>query len=200
MDVDEKIYFTRKKIMQRILPITLKPELSIDNFINSDNQQLTKNLSSIQNNSNKNIYIYGNKSAGKTHILQSFTNFYLNKGLNAIYFNLNNDLTDFITILMGAEIIFLDNIEQSSTKNQQLIFDIYNHSNNFNIITSGSQNPQNLDIFIDLKTRISQSLSFKLNALNDDDKIKALTLRAKNKNIQIDSNIFKYLQKNYSRI
>jgi DnaA regulatory inactivator Hda len=188
--------------MQLTLPVALNPQLTFDNFVIANNQNL---LDEIFKRGEKNcevLYVYG-ENYGKTHLLQAFANKLLEEK-NIIYFDLANEslenLKNLLEIILNADVVLLDNLEQANKEIQKIIFDIYNNSkNNFNLIITGDKNIKNQDIFIDLKTRISQSFNVELQGLSDDEQILALKLRAENKNIKIVDDVFKYLQKNYSR-
>jgi DnaA family protein len=191
--------FKSLKTMQLTLPVALNPQLTFDNFVIADNKNLIDEVLKRNEKLEPVLYIYG-ENYGKTHLLQAFANKFL-EVKNIIYFDLANEsLENLLEIILGADVVLLDNLELANKENQKIIFDIYNNSkNNFNLIITGAKNIKNQDIFIDLKTRISQSFNLEIQGLNDDEKILALKLRAENKNIKIAGDVFKYLQKNYSR-
>lgn len=184
--------------MQLPLPVGINPQLLFDNFIVGKNTYLIQNILLREKKLCEVLYIYG-QSYGKTHLLQALANKLQNEDI--IYFDLkHNNISDFAEVVAHAKIIVLDNLEATDINNQKTIFDLYNNSiNNFNLIITGKTNIKHQDILVDLQTRISQSLNIEIQALSDSEQIQALTLRAKNKNMNIAEDIFKYLQKNYSR-
>ena len=188
--------------MQRILPVSISPELSITNFVANRNEKLLEKINLMATNILPVLYIYGASGSGKTHLLQAFTNLFLQKNLSVVYFNFKekSSLESLFDFILEADIVMIDNVEYATDFEQKLLFDIYNHSiNTFNLIITSDSQPVNLTLFPDLKTRLQQALSVKLSELDDKLKIKALNIKAQNKNIAIDDDIFIYLQKNYSR-
>lgn len=187
--------------MQLSLNLEINPKLNIDNFvINSDNLELIRNLNTLLKTPNI-LYIYGAQNSGKTHILQAYTLFALNQKYKAFYLDLTQQISENIVgLLLQSDIVFLDNLHIASNENQQLTFDLYNNSaNNFSLVITGNDNINNLDILLDLKTRIQKSINKRIIELNNKDKILALKLRLNNKNLKIDDSVLQYLYKNYSR-
>ncbi len=188
--------------MQLILPFVINPQLSFDNFIIGNNTIIVQQLNMVLTKPCASLYIFGVKNSGKTHILQAYTLLSLQLKLSVFYLDLQQVVNNEINkLLLSSDIIYLDNLDKACIKNQQLVFDLYNFSKNnkLNLVISSANNIADLDIFIDLKTRLQQSLVMQILTLNDSDKILALIMRAKNKKISIDSHIFHYLIKNYSR-
>lgn len=188
--------------MQGILPVSICPELSISNFVVGKNEKLLEYINLMATDILPVLYIYGTNGSGKTHLLQAFTNLFLQKNLSVVYFNFKekNSLESLVDFILEADIVLIDNIENAKDFEQKLLFDIYNHSiDNFNLIIVGNTQPINLLLFPDLKTRLQQVLNIKLFELSDELNIKALNIKAQNKNIDIADDVFTYLQKNYSR-
>ena len=98
--------------------------------------------------------------------------------------------------------ISIDNINFINNTNQDLFFDFYNRarqSKNITIVVSGNCLPSNLNIMKDMKTRLSLAVVFKLDILDDDSTMVVLNNQMSERNLTIDSKVYKYLFKNYSR-
>ncbi|MBT6142582.1 MAG: DnaA regulatory inactivator Hda, partial [Gammaproteobacteria bacterium] len=107
-------------------------------------------------------------------------------------------LFDFIGQL---SFISFDNVDLISSDNQETFFDLYNRARQAGVIVlvSGSSLPSDLTVMKDLKTRLSLAAVYKLEELNDDSTMDVLNKQMSDRNLTIDSKIYEYLFKNYSR-
>jgi len=183
------------------LPISLDSKMLLDNFIaNSELVNLIHQL--FQDKKASEIYVYGLTGQGKTHVLQGVVLKALANDKNAIYIDCIDSfpehLLDFIDQL---SFISLDNIDLISKENQEIFFDLYNRARQAGVVilVSGSSLPADLTVMKDLKTRLSLAAVYKLEALNDELTMEVLNKQMNDRNLTIDSKIYEYLFKNYSR-
>ena len=183
------------------LPISLDSKMLLDNFIaNSELVNLIHQL--FQDKKASEIYVYGLTGQGKTHVLQGVVIKALASDKNAIYIDCIDSfpehLLDFIDQL---SFISLDNVDLISKENQEIFFDLYNRARQAGVVilVSGSSLPADLTVMKDLKTRLSLAAVYKLEALNDELTMDVLNKQMNDKNLTIDSKIYEYLFKNYSR-
>ena len=184
------------------LPISLNSKMLLDNFIG--NSELINYINSLSyNNEASEIYVYGEEGLGKTHLLQGAVISTLNDGENAIYIDCNDSFPEHILDSVDEfKLISIDNINFINNTNQDLFFDFYNRarqSKNITIVVSGNCLPSNLNIMKDMKTRLSLAVVFKLDILDDDSTMVVLNNQMSERNLTIDSKVYKYLFKNYSR-
>ena len=183
------------------LPISLDSKKLLDNFIaNSELLNLIHQL--FQDKKASEIYVYGLTGQGKTHVLQGLVLKALASDKNAIYIDCIDSfpehLLDFIDQL---SFISLDNVDLISKENQEIFFDLYNRARQAGVVilVSGSSLPADLTVMKDLKTRLSLAAVYKLEALNDELTMDVLNKQMNDRNLTIDSKIYEYLFKNYSR-
>jgi len=183
------------------LPISLDSKMLLDNFIaNSELVNLIHQL--FQDKKASEIYVYGLTGQGKTHVLQGVVLKALASDKNAIYIDCIDSfpehLLDFIDQL---SFISLDNVDLISKENQEIFFDLYNRARQAGVVilVSGSSLPADLTVMKDLKTRLSLAAVYKLEALNDELTMDVLNKQMNDRNLTIDSKIYEYLFKNYSR-
>ena len=183
------------------LPISLDSKMLLDNFIS--NSELINFIHQLfQDKKASEIYVYGLTGQGKTHVLQGVVLKALASDKNAIYIDCIDSfpehLLDFIDKL---SFISLDNVDLISKENQEIFFDLYNRARQAGVVilVSGSSLPADLTVMKDLKTRLSLAAVFKLEALNDELTMDVLNKQMNDKNLTIDSKIYEYLFKNYSR-
>jgi len=183
------------------LPISLDSKMLLDNFIaNSELVNLIHQL--FQDKKASEIYVYGLTGQGKTHVLQGVVLKALARDKNAIYIDCIDSfpehLLDFINQL---SFISLDNVDLISKESQEIFFDLYNRARQAGVVilVSGSSLPADLTVMKDLKTRLSLAAVYKLEALNDELTMDVLNKQMNDRNLTIDSKIYEYLFKNYSR-
>jgi len=183
------------------LPISLDSKMLLDNFIaNSELVNLIHQL--FQDKKASEIYVYGLTGQGKTHVLQGVILKALASDKNAIYIDCIDSfpehLLDFIDQL---SFISFDNVDLISKENQEIFFDLYNRARQAGVVilVSGSSLPADLTVMKDLKTRLSLAAVYKLEALNDELTMEVLNKQMNDRNLTIDSKIYEYLFKNYSR-
>jgi DnaA family protein len=183
------------------LPISLDSKMLLDNFIaNSELVNLINQL--FLDKKASEIYVYGLSGQGKTHVLQGVVLKALENDKNAIYIDCTDPfpehLFDFINQL---SFISFDNVDLISNENQETFFDLYNRARQAGVVilVSGSGLPADLNVMKDLKTRLSLAAVYKLEELNDELTIDVLNKQMNDRNLTIDSKIYEYLFKNYSR-
>ena len=189
--------------MQLSLPFKLNAKMLWQDFVGEKNQQIIKFLSGLFNQSDSVItYIYGEKSTGKTHLLQGCAFEALDKSLSVMYLDFSEKMPD--GILDGLENhdwVCIDNVDRLNDSEQQALFDLYNRSLNSSVklLISGNNLPNQLNLLKDLKTRLSLSTVFALEVLSDHQKKQIIQQQTMNKNLTIEHKIIDYLLKYYSR-
>ena len=183
------------------LPISLDSKMLLDNFI--ANNELVNLINQLfLDKKASEIYVYGLSGQGKTHVLQGVVLKALENDNNAIYIDCTDPfpehLFDFINQL---SFISFDNVDLISNENQETFFDLYNRARQAGVVilVSGSGLPADLNVMKDLKTRLSLAAVYKLEELNDELTIDVLNKQMNDRNLTIDSKIYEYLFKNYSR-
>jgi len=195
---------------QLTLDIALKDSFTFDNFIAAENQLLVDLLKN-ENNSEKQVYIWGAHNTGKTHLLQALCQFHSNAHLKSdmklSYLPLKQ-LIDFSPeIFQGQEamdICCIDDVQLLQNKSdwQEALFDLINRTraSETSLIISASQPPAEINIELkDLVSRLQWGPVFKLNALGDTEKYQALQQRANNRGFDLDDNVAMYLLNNCNR-
>ncbi|BAS67402.1 DnaA regulatory inactivator Hda [Bathymodiolus septemdierum thioautotrophic gill symbiont] len=185
------------------LPVLLNAKMQLSNFIGDKNKQILTFIETLflDNNSNV-VMISGSKSTGKTHLLQACTFAAMNKQLNAIYIDIKEELPEgFIVNLSDIDWVCIDNIDVADSVQQQQLFDLYNQikQTQVKLIVSAKNLPNQLNLLKDLKTRLSLAMNFTLEVLSDEQKTVILQGKVTDKNIRIDTKIYTYLFKHYSR-
>jgi len=188
---------------QLALPVLLNAKMRLSNFVGDKNSQILTHINTLFVDGNSSVVVVsGDKSTGKTHLLQGCAFAAMDKQFNTIYIDIKEDLPkSFITDLSTADWVCIDNIDIANEIQQQELFDLYNQIKytQTKLIVSAKNLPNELNILKDLKTRLSLAVNFTLERLTDEQKIVILQSKMADKNIRIDEKIYAYLFKHYSR-
>ena len=185
------------------LPFSINASFILDDFFGEKNQELVANiLTLIKGKASANIFVYGDKGFGKSHLLQGVIIEGLKQDQKSVYLDLNDDVSSDIFELIGDfQIIALDNVDQCNQDNEKYIFDLINklHSTNQMIIFSSRLKPEGLSVFNDLKTRLSLASIYSLNRLDDHEIQHVIRRKLINKSLKVDQRVIDYLIKNQTR-
>ena len=185
------------------LPFSINASFVLDDFSGEKNQELVANiLNLIKGKATANIFVYGDKGFGKSHLLQGVIIEGLKQDQKSVYLDLNDDIsTDIFELISDFQIIALDNVDQCNQDNEKYIFDLINklHSTNQMIVFSSRVKPEGLSVFIDLKTRLSLASIYSLNRLDDDEIQHVIKRKLNNKSLKVDQRVIDYLIKNQTR-
>ena len=183
------------------LPISLDSKMLLDNFI-ANNELVNLIHQLFQDKKASEIYVYGLTGQGKTHILQGVVLKALALDKNAIYIDCIDSFPEHLFDFIGQlNFISFDNVDLIINENQEIFFDLYNRARQAGVVilVSGASLPADLNVMKDLKTRLSLAAVYKLKELNDELTMDVLNKQMNDKNLTIDSKIYEYLFKNYSR-
>lgn len=143
------------------------------------------------------IYLWGDKGVGCSHLLQAACLSFQQATKQAIYLPLNELITHPLAILENMEsydLVCLDDLQVIEGNNQwqEAIFHLFNRlrDSNKRLLIAANNAPTGLPIELtDLVSRLSQSLIFQLHSLSDEDKLRALQLRASRRGIQLTEEV-----------
>ena len=183
------------------LPISLDSKMLLDNFL--ENKQLRDFIEQLYvDKTSAEIYVYGAPGHGKTHLLQGATLRSLSNQQNAMYIDCHNSLPGHVLeSIEQLNWISIDNIDTINDNDQNLFFDLYNRAKQATVtmLISGSDLPSQLSVMKDLKTRLGLAAIFQLQPLNDELTMLVLNNQMIDRNLSIDSKVYEYLFKYYSR-
>lgn len=179
-----------------------------ENFYPGHNLEAVNQLKScVTGNGDQQIWLWGAKGLGKSHLLQACCNLAQQLSKKVFYYSFSTPNVASVELLNDLEvyeIVCFDDLENiCSNKEWELgFFNFYNRQRDLNhkMIFSSRYSPQQLNIDLpDLKTRLNWGLSIKLHELSDDESIKAFTYRANQMGFEIDDKIGRFLLSHYAR-
>ncbi len=103
------------------LPISLDSKMLLSNFSVKQNQALLTFIDTLfSQNGSSVMFVYGDRSSGKTHLLQGCIFKALEQNLKAVYIDIKQALpSDFLNTLSDYDWVCVDNIDQLSVIQQQ---------------------------------------------------------------------------------
>ena len=185
------------------LPFALNDKMLLTNLVGEQNQALLNLIDKLLSGQDFGVIcVVGEHALGKTHLLQASVMAAMDKGYSALYLDLAQALPPgFLQNLDDYNWMAIDNIDVADAEQQQALFDLYNRSKNAQktLLVSAKQLPNQLDLLIDLKTRLSQALVFQLEVLSDEQKLQVLETKLGHKGLRVETKVLTYLLKHYSR-
>ena len=183
------------------LPISLNASMLLESFV--ANKELLRLINQLfLNEKSSEVYIYGASGQGKTHVLQGAVLKALEIDKHAVYIDCSDPFPDYILDFVDQiDFISFDNVHLISSESQEVFFDLYNRARQAQIfiLVSGNTLPSDLEVMKDLKTRLSLAVVYKLEELNDELTMRVIDSQMSQRNLSVNSNVYEYLFKNYSR-
>ena len=171
---------------QLLLDFDRAPAPTFANFVTGGNAELAHALEAAAGGAfpERVVYVWGEKGAGKTHLLEAF----VNSAKGAAY-GTAKELRD--EHLRG--VLAVDDIEQLPEDRQVALFNAFNeHAFDF-LLVAASASPRDVPIRRDLATRLATGLTYRVLALTDAEKGAALAAHAKSRGFAIPEDVTSYL-------
>ena len=181
------------------LQIRLNDNATFDNFFIADNAQAVSLLQSDE----PFIYLWSASAAGKTHLLQAVCH----QHPHAIYLPLMESKHWSPDIFEGLEqyaVVCLDDVQAIAGARvwETGLFNLFNRVREIKgrLLVTANCSPASLPIQLaDLASRLSWGVSLRLNELSDEQKVKALSMRAQARGFNMTEEAASYLLKHCPR-
>lgn len=197
------------KATQLALEFGLQDDATFANYYQKHNTMACSAIIDMVYNTNEQfIYLWGTAGVGKTHLLQAACHLASKQGISSIYLPVENLITNFtIDCLNGLEninLVCLDNIQliAKQSKLEEMVFYFFNaiKAAKNKLLIAAKQPPIQLNLGLaDLQSRLSWGLVYQLHALEDEDKLLVLQLRAKARGLDLDEVVARFLLRRCSR-
>ncbi|XKM14646.1 DnaA inactivator Hda [Orbaceae bacterium ac157xtp] len=194
---------------QLTLPISLPDSETFASFYTGDNLLLVNYLKEILNKSGfYSLYYWSKVSAGRTHLLYAACYELSLSNKPICYIPLNQYKIFTPEILLGLEqydLVCLDDVDKIVGNKiwEEAIFDLFNRlmeNNKTKLLITGNASPKQLNFTLpDLASRLEWGQVYQLKELNDDEKLKALQLRASLKGFDLPTEVGHFLLKRVDR-
>jgi len=196
---------------QLALNVSLKEGLRFESFfaeVNSENAETLKILNKfVETLEQQQNIIWGEIHSGKTHLLQACCAEATNNNHSVSYLPLKTLSIYGAEILAGmanASLVVVDDVDNIIGDEvwETAVFNLINQTrdNNQRLLLSSTNNPRLLDCKLpDLASRLIWGGSYQLQVLSDEDKPKALKIRAKQRGFDLNDRVLEYLFRHYPR-
>lgn len=147
------------------------------------------------------IYLWGRPGVGRSHLLQAACLRMEERGERAVYLPLG-EVADYppeiLDNLEQSELVCLDELEAvvGDAAWEAALFHLFNRlrDGGRRLLLAASQAPRELGVQLpDLQSRLSLALVFQLQALSDEDKLRALQLRASRRGLNLPDDVGRFI-------
>lgn len=153
------------------------------------------------------IWLWGRPGVGRSHLLQAACLEAEERGSRSLYLPMADCLAHGPTVLDGVEscdLIAVDDIEQvvGSAEWEEALFHAFNRLRDAGkrLLISANTAPREQAIGLpDLQSRFNLALVFHLHELDDDDKLRALQLRASRRGLYLSDEVGRFLMQRLTR-
>lgn len=191
-------------MIKQQLPLGFKtrPQVNFNSFITGLNSEPVAALQASATGQGEPFsFIWGARGCGKSHLLQATVAETDSSGQSAVYLPMDELLPLSPELLQGFEqlsLICLDEIQLAagSADWEEALFHLFNRlrENNCCLIVSADQPPGMLNLHLaDLKSRLTWGPCYQLQALNDLDRLRALTEAAARRSMSLSDDTARYL-------
>ncbi len=187
--------------MQLSLGVNLQDDLNFDNFLSGQNSAVLaqlKGLFSSKDDVFSFIYLWGREDSGKTHLLKAtcYQAEVLTK--SHCYLNLADETDVSVLTNISSEVVCIDNLQAVAGNSlwEEGLFHLFNRIREQQglLVFSALSGPNHLGIVLpDLVSRLSWGLTYALHLLQDDEKLLAFKLRARQRGMDVPDEVIRYL-------
>ena len=187
---------------QLALPLKLQDHAVFDSFLATGNDELVRFLLDITNSKRgPGCFVWGPAASGKTHLLQAVCE---RAGDQSVYLPLDelhqvgDAGTELLTGLAGRQFVCLDDLQAVIGQSdwERALFKLWNEvvDNDGVLIVSSNAPPKSSNIGLpDLESRLSRLPVFHSRELDENDRKKALKLRAQFRGLELPDDTAAYL-------
>ncbi len=198
--------------LQLILNVRLRSSATFSTFYKGPNAEVVNTLKSLAQDAGNvgseiQMYVWGNRATGKSHLLQALCHEFAGKDRSSVYLPLKTLVSHgpaMLNDLHGLALICVDDVDTviGQSEWELGLFRLVNASRDADcvLVFSSQQNPNYLETRLaDLPSRLMWGPVYKLRPLDDEGKLNVLQAHAKQRGIKLSYNVSRYLLNNYPR-
>ena len=194
---------------QLALGLNLPDNALLETYYPGENGQVLNHIKRMaQGRGDPFLYLWGPLGSGCSHLLQGACHFASELGRSAMYLPLaqiHNREPSLLHSLERLDLICLDDIQVIAGNSvwEEALFHLYNRIRDgarTHCVIAGQQSPKNSGITLaDLQSRLAWGVTYQLHSLADEDKLKALHLRAKMRGLDLPFDVGHYILRRAAR-
>jgi len=190
---------------QLVLPLRLADHAVFESFLASGNETLVATLADIGDGDDSHgCWLWGARATGKTHLLQAVCD---RAGDRSVYVPLKMFVAAGPGILDGLasrELVCIDDVDSAAGDAawEEALFDLCNQviDANGQLVGTASSAPREAAFELDdLRSRLSRLPVFHVQTLDDEQRVRALQLRARHRGFELPGETAGYLLKRSKR-
>lgn len=147
------------------------------------------------------IYLWGGEGVGRSHLLQAACLRFEQRGEQTVYLPLAEVVEygpELLDNLEQCELVCLDDLDALAGRGEweEALFHLFNRlrDSGRRLLLAASASPRELPVRLaDLQSRLSLALVFQLHALSDEDKLRALQLRASRRGLHLSDEVGRFI-------
>lgn len=191
-------------LQQLPLGLALKDDCTLETYYPGANDLALWQIKQMaQGKGEQFAYVWGREGVGRTHLLQGACHYVSRFLKTAFYFSLANPSSISLKILEGLEridLVCIDDIEAIAGMSEweEALFHLFNRIRNANhrLLIAANCPPKALKIKLsDLNSRLMWGSIYQLHPLDDEQLIAALQLRAKQRGLELNTEVGAFLIK-----
>lgn len=147
------------------------------------------------------IYLWGGEGVGRSHLLQAACLRFEQRGESAVYLPLA-EVVEYGPALLDnleqCELVCLDDLDAVAGRSdwEEALFHLFNRlrDSGRRLLLAASTSPRELPVQLaDLQSRLTLALVFQLQSLSDEDKLRALQLRASRRGLHLSDDVGRFI-------
>jgi DnaA family protein len=193
---------------QLTLSVSLRDEATFSNYFTQENAFAVQALQTLaQGKGESSVYLWGKTGTGRSHLLQAVCHQAQSDNLAASYLPLSEHVFLDPAMCEGLEamdVICVDDIDAIARLAdwEEALFHLFNRvrAAQKHIVFAATAALQDNPIKLpDLRSRLAWGLTYQLKPLSDEEKLAALNLRARNRGMNIPTEVSQFLFSRFSR-
>lgn len=193
--------------VQLLLPVALPDGASFANFVADRNPEAAQTLQGLVHGDEHFVYLWGAAGTGKTHLLHASCQHASEQHTTAAYLPLAEADTMSPAMLESLEhldVVCIDDIQAIAGRSEWEtgLLHLYNRirDSGAQLRMTGNAAPAELGLALpDLGSRLGWGLVFQLHPLDDENKLRALQLRARSRGMDLPDEVGRYLLHHWPR-
>ena len=189
------------------LPLMPRRDSRFEDFVSGPNQAVVEALKHVPDEPGSHIFLYGGEGSGKTHLLNALCHETRERQGRAFYLALKRLPKNAIASLQGLEtldLVCVDDLHVIAGDEawEEALFHCFNRIREANgrLLISSRERLSALNIGLpDLASRLSWGLRLPLVTLEDDDKLKVISLHSNALGLGLSEEVQQYLLKRHDR-
>jgi DnaA family protein len=184
---------------QLALPLRLADHAVFASFHSFGNEALVATLTGLADGSaDAGCWLWGGVATGKTHLLQAVCDKAGDRSVYVPLAMLADADPQLLDGLASREVVCLDDIDAVAGESgwEQALFSLYNqiHDANGSLVVAAGTPPRSSDVVLpDLLSRLTRLPIFQVHALDDEQRARALQLRAHHRGLDMPDETARYL-------